>query len=245
MSGRRQSACWRPPRSSSASAVTAGRRSPTSAPGPEWRPAASTRTSTPRRRSSRPWSGPSTGTSAGRWRWRWRRPTTISGRGSGPVSARSSTWCRSGPGSTGSCASPSSSPRGCSASTTSSWPGATPAGCASPSSPARSTPDTTPRSSPTSTPASATSWACAGPTGLRAGGSRMTSSTTCSSCSPGGSPRPCLTLNRDQDQPRYPERTAGSTLTVHRLRLPGRPLGPFSARPGAGGRSGGTRDRSR
>ncbi len=118
------------------------------------------------------------------------RPTTISGRGSGPASARSSTWCRGGPGSTGSCASPSSSRRGCSASTTSSWPGATPAACASPSSPARSTPATTPRSSPTSTPASATSWGCAGRTGPPADGCPMTCSTTCSSCSPGDSPRP-------------------------------------------------------
>jgi len=42
-----------------------------------------------------------------------------------------------------------------------------------------------------------TSWACAGPTGPRAGGSPMTSSTTSSSCSPGGSPRSSLALNRD------------------------------------------------
>ena len=53
------------------------------------------------------------------------RRAMISGTGSGPPSAPSSTCCRSGHGWTGSCGSRSSSTRGSSASTTSTWPAAT------------------------------------------------------------------------------------------------------------------------
>ena len=87
-------------------------------------------------------------------------------------------------GSTASCASPSSSSPACSASTTSGWPAATRAACGAPSWPARWTRTTTPRSSPTCTQASATSSACAGPTGPRAARCPTTCSKTCSACWP-------------------------------------------------------------